>query len=195
MATMSFEQYARLMQQRADSMRKDMADATRKATDLVHAESKRIMNVDIYSKPEDRTGMSWKDRAAGVGYTHTTDLAGKVRRRKVEHIGKQLVAFGIEDGETVVGGKKKWTRTGALRNSEKSKMIDTYTGEVFNDVGYALPRHNLGYGPASPEAIDPKPKKSKNTTRQAPFRTEAIAATAQRRFEVYREAMRMVLFR
>ena len=50
---MTFGQFALLMQDRADTIKDEMRAATQKATDLVHAESKRIMNEDIYSKPID----------------------------------------------------------------------------------------------------------------------------------------------
>lgn len=195
MATMTFGQYARMMQERADSCQGAIRDATTKATDLVHAESKAIMNRDIYSKPEDRTGMSWSDKHAGEGYVFVqVEAGGRLRKRKVEHIGTTLAAY-VGDNETIVGGRKKWRRTGNLRTAEKAKVLSPYTGVVDNAMAYALPRHNLGYGPASPEAIDPKPKRAKHTTREAPFRTQAIKATARARFEVYKAAWHYVLFR
>jgi hypothetical protein len=149
MAEMTLAQYAALMQQRAGQMQYQVEQATRKATDILHAESKRLINEEIYSIPED------------VDAT----------------------------------GKKKWRRTGMLRRSEKSKVLAAYEGAVDNYASYALPRHNLGFGPGDDEAIDPKPLKRRNTTRHAPWRTQAIEATRKRRFDLYRGAIAYVLTR
>lgn len=193
MGTMTFGQFAALMQQRASDCERELREATRKATDLVHAESKAIMNRDIYSKPEDRTGYS-RDSNGGL-FTHVTvKPVGRLRKRKVESVGGQLVAY-ADASETIAGGKKKWSRKGVLRNQERSDVLSAYTGVVENAARHALPRHNLGYGPGDSEAIDPKPLRRKKTMRQAPFRTQAIARTAQQRFELYRAAWRYVLFR
>jgi hypothetical protein len=188
---MTFGQFARLMQERADTIKDEMRTATQKATDLVHAESKRIMNEGIYSKPID-VGMY--KRGKGGAYVSVTDAAGKSHRRSVGFTGG-FPSVEINEGDTVGAGKPKWRRTGNLRNSEKSKVLSAYEGAVDNSAGYALARHNLGFGPSSPEAIDPKPKQKRNTTRQAPFRTKAIEATRQGRFDVYHQSLQFALFR
>ncbi len=148
---MDFKAYVALMEERARQVPERMQKATQDATDTLHAESKAIMNRDIYSKPVDKNKK----------------------------------------------GKPKWRRAGGagLRGMERAKVLGPYTGAVDNSARHALPRHNLGYGPGSPEAIDPKPVKAKNTTRKAPFRTEAIATTRKKRFEIYRSAMRDLLGR
>jgi len=182
----SFGDWARIMQQRAQSIEADMRAATQEATDTLHAASKSILNTDVYSKPED-TYMYKKD-SKGKGYVSVTDALGKKRKRNVQFVGG-IPTVDWAEGESVGRGGKKWRRTGNLRRSEKATTLSAYEGAVDNSAAYALARHNLGYGPSSPEAIDPKPTKAKTTERRAPWRTRAIAITAKPRFDIYRRAM------
>jgi hypothetical protein len=185
MAEWSFEQYAKVLRDRAAELEPAMRAATQKCVDTMHARSKQLLTELIYNKPEDRAGYSYKRTTQKVfdetGVRFRTTKGGK----RI----KQTLKTGTGEERA---GRKKWTRTGNLRNSEKASLVSATEGMVYNDSGYALPRHNLGLSPGDPEAIQPY-KTHRTSTRQAPWRSRAIADTADKRREIYRQHLLKVL--
>jgi hypothetical protein len=145
------------------------------------------MNAEIYSIPEDRTGFSFKkDSSTGtMGYAKTGEGKRIKQRRKLSD--REAGLTGVAEGTKM--GRKKWTRTGNLRRSEKRKVETDVQGVVENDAGYATARHNLGLSPGDPEVAPPPPKKKRNSTRIAPFRVRAINQTNAARLDAYRKAL------
>lgn len=92
---------------------------------------------------------------------------------------------GKDAGKTV----KKWRRTGNLRRSEKRRIANQYEGRIWNDAGYAVPRHNLGLGAGDPRAVDPPPSTRRNSERIAPWRVDAINSTKRKRLMIYRRRL------
>jgi hypothetical protein len=164
-----------------------MREGTKEATDVLHAKSKELMNQDIYSIPEDRTGYSYKrdSSTAVMGYQKTG--AGKRIKQRRKLSDREAGLRGVETGTKM--GRKKWTRTGNLSRSEKRKVTNAFQGEVLNDAGYATARHNLGLSPGDPEIAPPPPKKKRNSSRIAPFRVRAINQTNTARLAAYRRAL------
>lgn len=163
------------MTRRADRMRPAFREATRQATAMLHAESKRQMNVEIYGKAEDTGGFSYR-RTKGYMKDKPT-MRGFVMKK----------GGGRARSKT---GKKKWTRTGNLRRSERARVVSDFEGVVENDANYALPRHDLGLPAGSPEAIRGSKRKS---GRVAPWRRQAIAKTKDQRRQAYRNILGQAL--
>jgi hypothetical protein len=180
----SFAQYAQVLRNRAAELEPAMRAATQKCVDTMHAKSKQLLTELVYNKPEDRAGSSYRRTTQKVFDETGVRFITKGGKRI-----KQTVKTGQGDERA---GRKKWSRTGNLRNSEKSNMLSATEGTVYNDSGYALPRHNLGLSLGDPEAIPPY-KTRRNSTRQAPWRTRAIAETAGKRREIYRQHLLKVL--
>lgn len=187
MAEWSFEQYAKVLRDRTAELEPAMRAATQKCVDTMHARSKQLLTELVYNKPEDHTSFS---------YRRTT-------QKVYDKTGKRFVTEGLkhpkrikQTSKTGTGeeraGRKKWTRTGNLRNSEKASLVSATEGMVYNDSGYALPRHNLGLSTGDPEAIQPY-KTHRKSTRQAPWRSRAIADTAAKRRDIYRQHLLKVL--
>lgn len=170
-----------------DRLRRAMREGTTEATDILHAKSKELMNAEIYSIPEDRTGYSYKrdSSTATMGYAKTGEGKRIKQRRKLSD--REASLTGAESGTKM--GRKKWTRTGNLRRSERRKVETDFQGVVQNDAGYATARHNLGLSPGDPEVAPPPPKKKRNSNRVAPFRVRAINQTNTARLEAYRKAL------
>jgi len=92
---------------------------------------------------------------------------------------------GKDNGKTVT----EWRRTGNLRRAESRRIVSEYEGHVYNDAGYALPRHNLGLSPGDARVIQPPPAKKRNTTRIAPWRADAIRQTRRKRQNICRRRL------
>lgn len=165
-------------------LRVAMREGTREATDLLHAQSKLLLNQEIYSIPEDRAGFNYKKDKEG-GFALNKSGHRRKQRRKLSD--REASLRGVDEGTST--GRKKWTRTGNLRRSEKRKLTNDFQGEVLNDAGYATARHNLGLSPGDPEIAPPPPKRKRNSTRIAPFRVRAINQTQTQRLEAYRRAL------
>jgi len=160
-------EFAKAMERRANEMPDAFREGTTNATNILHVEAKKLLRELVYDKPEDRTGWSYRKKDRGTPVERFTILkSGKRGRSK--------------------SGRKKWTRTGNLRRSEKKSVVSPVLGVVNNDANYALPRHDLGLPAGSPEAIKGSRRKSE---RIAPWRTRAIANTDQARREAYRDAI------
>ena len=172
MAELTFADFAKKMQALGPALPAAMREGTKKATEILHARSKQIMNERIYSIPEDRAQRSFNKQGVLKSQKLST---GEVGLR---------TGAGMGTGERA--GNKKWRRTGKLRNSETQKLLSNTEGLVQNDAGYALPRHDLGLPAGSPEAINGSKRKS---TRIAPFRKRAIHETAQARLKAYHDAL------
>lgn len=159
--------YAAVFERRAARLPAAFREGTKNATHILVAESKELLNELVYSKPEDVGSFSYKGNAE-KGFEVTTSGRRRVSSK----------------------GKKKWRRTGNLRRSEQWRVLSDTEGLVYNDAGYALPRHDLGLPAGHPEAYHGSKRKS---DRQAPFRLRAIANTAQKRLAAYRDALWKVL--
>lgn len=167
-------------------LRQAFRAGTKEATDILHAEAKQLLNKEIYSIPEDRTGSSYKrDKTSSDGYAKTGEGKRIRQRRKISDTEASL--SGQETGTKA--GKKKWTRTGNLRRAEQRRVNSEIEGLVWNDVGYATARHNLGLSPGDPAIAPPPPSKKRNSWRIAPWRTKAITNTNLKRLEAYRKAL------
>ena len=147
---------------RLDRLPAAFRQGTTGATHILVAQSKELLNELVYAKPEDVGSFSY--RKSGDEF-------------KVNADGKRAVSS---------KGKKKWRRTGNLRRSEQWKLLSNTEGLVYNDAGYALPRHDLGLSQGDPEAYHGSSRKS---DRKAPFRLRAIAQTAAKRLQAYRDAL------
>ena len=192
MPDITWQQWAAKMAQRPGKVRDAIRQATRENVDLAHAEAKALLNRLIYSIPEDTSSYSYGTKGGKRGGRYVKVQTGeglKTGRRKVFSHQGTLLFESKGTGEKALGGKKKWKRTGNLRNSEKKKVVSATEGRLFNDAGYALPRHNLGMSPGDPETIPPPPRKKRNTTRQAPWRSRAVNNTAAARLENYRRGL------
>ena len=195
MANLTWQQWAQKMAQRPGRVRAAMQAATTEVVNVTHAASKRLMTQLIYDIPEDRTGWSYgkkgksgkAPRKTTVRFPNPTGAGTKTGQRKVS--GKSGAEHWTpkHTGEAALGGKKKWTRTGNLRRSEQKQVVSPTVGRLWNDAGYALPRHNLGLSPGDPEAAPPPPSRQRNTKRIAPWRTRAVWRTAVTRRGIYRK--------
>jgi len=92
---------------------------------------------------------------------------------------------GKDKGKTVA----KWRRAGGagLRGAERHRIVSPFEGHIFNDMNYALARHNLGLTAGDKHVIPPPPSKKRNTTREAPWRAQAIEQTGKARHKAYRK--------
>lgn len=182
-----WERFVGKMMEHRREIRSAMRDAVREATNVTHARSKELLNELVYSKPEDRTGYSYrtsKKSGKRTKYTHILDDTGgdaKLKRRDLT----KLAA-----GDKVAGGKKKWTRTGNLRRSETRSYPSEFQGMIANDAEYALPRHDLGLPAGDPRAIHGSKRRS---GRIAPWRVLAVMDTAEQRHAIFQTAIRKAM--
>lgn len=187
--TNNWGQHADRLRRLGASLPKAMREGTKRATYVLHARSKELLNQLIYSIPEDRYGFSYKRSKTGnvtatgqPEYEWATKDGHRVKQRTKKSIYNPHT--GKKDEER--SGRKKWTRTGNLRRSEVQRVLSDTEGLVHNDAAYALPRHDLGIHPGDPRAIKGSKRES---ARVAPFRKKAIADTADKRLQAYHDAL------
>lgn len=161
----TWEEFARAMNARADAMPGAFREGTTDATGILHAACKEHLNEDIYSNPEDTGGFSYTKSGRGTA----------AEAFKVKKSGKRAKS---------AKGRKKWRRTGALRRSERQKVVSDTEGIVYNDAAYALARHDLGLRSGDKRAIKGS---NRDSSRIAPWRVDAIEDTEEARREAYRE--------
>jgi len=164
----SFKELKQLMQERGLQVRVAMEAALKEHTSRVYSRCKELLNSEIYSIPEDIAQYSI---GTGRRVRRTIKVRTKAGTLKVK------------------GGKKKWRRTGNLRNSERMRIYGLIA-EIRNDAAYALPRHDLGLPAGHPDAIEGSKRKS---WRIAPWRKRAVREEEPNRLPRFREAVLDVL--
>lgn len=184
----NWDDFAREMQRRANQLRPAFREGTTQATDILHAESKRLMNEEIYGKPEDTGGFSYRRRKGYVKGKAYKAKSGKRVKPTMRGFVMKKSGGRARSGK----GRKKWTRTGNLRGSERRRIVSDFEGIVENDANYALPRHDLGLSAGHPESIRGSKRKS---DRVAPWRRRAIKNTVEQRRQAYRYALWRALTR
>lgn len=157
---------------RADALAPTMKIATQKATAVVYAAGRLEMTQGVYGHPVPTVGQE----AQRLGLTVKRggkDVPAMWLRIKGKRI---LVPIGKE------GNKKAWVRTGNLRRSEKMTVLSPYLGMVYNDATYAAARHEMG-----------KETAKLPTRWPSHWRDEAVAKTAIKRRQIYRDALRQAM--
>lgn len=163
---MDADEFARKWERRAAAMPEALHYCIRAHTAEVYAASKRHLQHDIYDKAPDTRSWSYKK-----GKRHVATAAEAARSAKQ----------GMYNWRTEGRGKAKWQRTGDLAKAEHWFM-EAGVGIILNSMAYALPRHDLGLSPGDPRAVFGS---SRNSTRIAPWRKDAVAEVADRKDEIY----------
>lgn len=164
----SWKQLAAVFQARAKHLEPAWRRGTAEAMRILWSRSRTNMQDMIYANPPDQNKAFYRTKGGGKKALTTgwKARAAKQGRR---------------------GGKGfKWTQTGNLLRSEHRRLLSAYQGLISNVAPYAHARHNLALSPGDKDVIPPPPKRKRQSTRIAPWRSQAIRDTEQDRLNAYR---------
>jgi len=152
---------------------------------------------------------AWKQRSKALAPV-MRDATHKATQVTYEESRKQMRELIYNKPVPTVNGKKLWHRTGNLRRSERMRFAGDYTGIIENaastgDNYYQSARQQeqarrvARAAKSGRKARDLKPPKptayaaarhdNKHCRYPAPWRDRAVKATAERRRQIFRDAM------